>query len=267
MVTNFIACSNDAEEALVSDIEIRLTSEIVPSRVTALDYQSTQIAVGQEVGVTIIGAQSVHQNVAWSVGQDGVLTNIGSPVFWGDSQITVTAYHPYHSAWTGTEQEFSVSTDQSTNSGYSNSDLLWTTTSASMTDATIGLNFKHLLTKINVTLSSDHIDDLSGTTISICGTKISTIFNPMTGVVSGASDVQEIMASITTDEAYTASAIIVPQAIVKNTKFIKLTRGDKNFHYTLPEDMQYLPGYSYHYTLKVEESNMEDLLEGKEIEW
>ena len=263
----FTACKNNAEEAFIPENEIRLTSEITPSRVTALDYQSTQIAERQKVGVTIVGAQGNHENVAWSVEQDGTLTNTGDPICWGEGQVTISAYHPYHAAWTGTAHEFSVGTDQSTDSGYANSDLLWTNTTASVISTPISLNFAHLLAKINITLSSDDIADLSGTIIYICGTKIATTFNPMTGALSGTSDIHEIKAGITTGKAYTASAIIVPQTVAKGTKFIKLTRGNKNFHYTLPNDMQYMPGYSYHYALKVNESNMESPVVGEEIEW
>ena len=41
--------------------EIKLTSEIMPSRVTPLDYQSTRIVEGQQIGVTIAGAKSEHK--------------------------------------------------------------------------------------------------------------------------------------------------------------------------------------------------------------
>ena len=267
IMTGFTACSNHVEDALIPENEIRLTSEITSSRVTALDYHSTQIAQGQQVGVTIAGAQGEHKNVAWSVGQGGTLTNTGNPVYWGEGQVSITAYHPYHAIWTGTSHEFAVNTDQSTDSGYANSDLLWVTTPASVTDDAVRLNFAHLLAKINITLSSDDIKDLSGTTISICGTKIKTTFDPTTGVVSEASDIQEIKASVTTSEACTASAIIVPQTVAKGTKFIKLTRGNKIYYYSLPGEMQYLSGRSYGYSIKLEDSNMESPIEGEETEW
>lgn len=267
MMTSFTACNNDAEEISIRENEIRLTSEITPSRVTSLDYQSTQIAEGQQIGVTITGAQEKHQNVAWNVGKNGALTNTGNPVFWGDGQATITAYHPFHQTWTGTSHQFSVSTDQSTDTGYSNSDLLWTSTTASIAVVPVNLKFAHLLSKINVTLSSDEMEDLSNTTICICGSKITTTFNPTSGDVSEASDIQEIKASVTTEEAYTASAILVPQTIKRGTKFIKITRGSKDFYYTLPKDMEFESGYSYHFKLKVDNSNLENPIEGEETEW
>ena len=189
-------------------------------------------------------------------------------MYWGEGKATITAYHPYHADWTGTSHEFSVGTDQSAESGYANSDLLWTTATDSVSKAAVKLNFSHLLAKINVTLSSDDIDDLGGVDISICGTRISTTFDPATGTISDATgDVAEIKAGVSTKEACTASAIIVPQTIGKNTPFIKLTRGDKNYYYTLPVDVQFMSGCSYQYALNVNDSNLESPVEGEEIEW
>ena len=131
MGASFSACSNEAEEVLAQESEIKLTSEITPSRVTSLDYQSEQIVKGQQVGVTIAGAKSEHKNVAWTVGTDGALTNTDDAVYYsGNNTATITAYHPYNSAWTGTSHVFSVNTDQNDETNYRNSDLLWATASS-----------------------------------------------------------------------------------------------------------------------------------------
>ena len=251
------ACTDNADDVLASENEIRLTSEITPSRVTSLDYQSTQIVPGQEVGITITGAKAVHKNVAWRVGEDGVLTNTGDPVFWGNEDVVITAYHPYNSAWTGTSHEFSASTDQSDNANYRNSDLLWAMATSSMTKNAIPLVFEHKLAKVNVTLRSEDIDDLSGAVVSICGTNVTTSFNPTTGSLSATStDVQEIKAGETTSSAYTASAIVVPQTVANGTKFIKIVLGDKTFYYTLSTDKALRAGYSHNYTLTIKDMDV-----------
>lgn len=260
------ACKNDVEELPIHETEIKLTCKVTPSRVTSLDYQSTQIVEGQRVGVTITDAQNEHNNVAWTVGTDGALNNTGSPIYWGEDQVTITAYHPYKSTWT--DNEFSVSTDQSTDAGYLSSDLLWTSTTASIIDAPVPLNFTHKLAKINVTITSEDIEDLSNVTICICGTNIFTGFNPTTGALSNVEGtIADIKAGVTTDRAYTSSAIIVPQTVEKGTKFIKLTHGNKNYYYTLPQKMEYQSGHSYNYTLKIDNSNIENPVEGEESEW
>ena len=251
------ACTDNAGDVLAGENEIRLTSEITPSRVTSLDYQSTQIVPGQEVGITITGAKAAHKNVAWRVGEDGELTNTGDPVFWANEDVVITAYHPYNSAWTGTSHEFSVSTDQSDNANYRNSDLLWAMTTSSMTKTAIPLVFKHKLAKVNVTLRSEDIDDLSGAVVSICGTNVATSFNPTTGSLSATStDVQEIKAGETTSSAYTASAIVVPQMVANGTKFIKIVLGDKTFYYTLSTDKELRAGYSHNYTLTIKDMDV-----------
>ncbi len=250
-LTSITSCSNHTEEILTQEYEIKLTSEITPSRVTSWDYQSTQIVEGQQVGVTITDAKSGHNNVAWTVGDTGLLTNTGNAIYYGNGTATITAYHPYNSSWTtGKSHEFSVSTNQSDEENYRNSDLLWATTASSKADKAIPLIFTHKLAKINVKLVPEKEGtDLNNATISICNTKISATFNPMTGELSDAiGEPQEIEASVTADNIYTASAIVIPQEIPIG-KFIKITHGNKTYYYTLSEAIKIESGDSYNYTL------------------
>lgn len=263
--TSMSSCSNEAEEVLLQDSEIKLTSEIIPSRVTSLDYQSTQIVEGQQVGVTITGAKTEHKNIAWTVGADGRLTNTGSPVYWSNTQATITAYHPYNSSWTGTNHSFSVSTDQSDEADYRNSDLLWVTQTGTKTDETVALTFAHKLAKVNVTLTSEDITDLSGATISICGTDITTDFNPDNGELFNLSNTQDIIAGTTTADAFTASAIIIPQTLDNGTQLIKVSHNNSNYFYTLSADKTFESSHSYSYTLKINGKSVEVEVESDNI--
>jgi len=250
------ACSNGAEEVVVPGSVIELTSEIASSRVTALDCQSKQIAVGQHIGVTVTGAKSEHDNVAWVVGKEGLLANTGADLYWDTTDATITAYHPYHAGWTGGNQVFSVNTDQSSDEGYLDSDLLWTATTASPSDHPVALEFTHKLAKICVILSSDDIADLSNATLTVCGTNISTGFNPETGALSAVDGkVADIKMSVTTSTAYTGAAIIVPQKVVNGTKFMKVTYGGYDYDYLLSADMDFKPGRSYTFSLKMKKVN------------
>ena len=253
----FSACTNDAEEVLTQESEIKLTSEITASRVTSLDYQSTQIVKGQQVGVTITGAKSEHNNIAWSVGDDGALTNTGDAIYYGDGAATITAYHPFNDDWDENKgYAFSVSTDQSSEENYRNSDLLWATATSSKTETAVPLTFTHKLAKINVTLVPEKSGDkLNGATISIYNTKISTTFNPTTGVVSDATgEPQEIIAGVTAYDVYTASAIVIPQEV--SGKFIKITHEGKTYYYTLASSKELEAGHSYSYTLTVKDKQL-----------
>ena len=255
MGASFSACTNDAEEVITQKNEVKLTSEITPSRVTNQELQSTQIVPGQKVGVTITGANAEHKNVAWTAGEDGVLTNTGDAVYYEDGTATITAYHPYASSG---GSYFSVKTDQSSNAGYLASDLLWASAESSDKNTPVRLKFSHMLSKINITLTSDDIEDLSNATISICGTNINTRLNTSTGELSASSEtIQDIKAGVTTTSAYTVSAIIVPQTITSGTQLIKIAHNNKNFHYFLAADKKFESGYSYYYTLNLKEKDPE----------
>lgn len=260
MAWSLVSCNAQLDD-IASESEIKLTSKLtdaaeVNSRVNALDYQSTKIIAGQQVGVTITGAKSEHNNVAWTVASDGTLNNNATPIYWANTPANISAYHPFKSDWTGNSHTFSVSTDQSTEVGYRNSDLLWASKTASKADGMVTLNFVHKLAKINVTLSSDDVADLSGAIISICGSKTSTNFNPITGELSGANTIAEIKAGVTTSTAYTASAIIVPQTIPAGTQFIKVNFGEKEFNYKLESDKEFLAGYRYNCKVNLKDGSI-----------
>ena len=246
----FFACTNNAEEVLTQESEIRLTSEITLSRAIS-DLQSTQIVEGQQVGVTIIGAKSRHNNIAWEVGEDGTLTNTGEAIYYGNGPATITAYHPYNDTWTETNQTFSVSTDQSTDTEYLKSDLLWATATSQKTKDVVPLVFTHKLAKINVTLISENSTDLSNATISICGTNIATEFNPIDGTLSASTDNIANIKAGTTTEAHTVSAIVVPQTVASGTKFIRVEHCGRTFYHTLSANKELKSGYSHNYTLTI----------------
>lgn len=269
MIASLSACNSNSEAFPSQSYEIKLTSEIIPSRVNDLDYQSTQIVEGQKVGVTITGASGVHNNVAWTAGADGSLTNEGAAIYYkGNSQTIITAYHPYNKTWTGTNHVFTVSKDQSTNEGYLASDLLWVTETVTHDETAVALTFSHKLAKINVTLTSTDITDLSGATISICGTEIAAGFNSATGILSNMQGAKaDIKAGVIANNLTTASAIIVPQTVEKGTKFIKFTHGDKSYYYALSDEKEFQSGHAYNYSLRIDSSNMENPLEGEESEW
>ena len=262
------ACSNDAEEVLTQESEIKLTSEITPSRATS-NLQSEQIVVGQQIGVTITGFDDVtYSNKPWTADGNGGLSTTET-IYWKNSDITITAYHPYDADWNGA---FKVNTDQSKDEDYLNSDLLWAkiTASPSNRNETVTLPFGHKLAKINVTLQKEYdSDDLTGAIISICNTKTSATLDTSNGTTTATGYVEEIIAGTGTS----ASAIVVPQNIAEGKKFIKVSLGGKIFYYTLPAEQVLVSGKSYNYTLTVKatalalstSSTLEDWGEGTEV--
>lgn len=260
MCVNFASCSGDSDaylperRASILGAELKLTSADTTTRGTDLTQQSVQIVAGQQVGVTTTGAKSGtnQTNAAWTAQQSGVLKNMGSAVYFGSGAITVKAYHPYNAAFT-TSGVFSVNEDQS-GEGYLNSDLLWATTTANESDETTKLSFKHKLAKINVTLTSSTITDLSNAVVSICGTYTSTTFDPSTGNISGANNMKIIKAATTTSTG-TATAIVIPQTVPNKTSLVRVVLGNKSYYYNLSADKTLSAGYSYSFTLALKDDS------------
>lgn len=142
------------------------------------------------------------------------LINTGDAIYWGNDVATITAYHPFSSSLkTDGTISFYRKADQSADEDYLASDLLWASTTASKTTNAVPLNFTHKLAKINVTLTSDEIEDLSGASIYICATKNSVNFNTTTGELTSLSSAEynDVKAGTTTstnqDESFEMTAV------------------------------------------------------------
>ena len=268
---SFTSCTNDTDDILAQENEIKLTSAITPaSRTNNTDCQSTMIVKGQQIGVTTSGAKEDHKNSPWKAEENGSLTNLGKGLYWnGNQTIDITAYHPYNSQWTGTEHTFTVQTDQYNNgndNNYINSDLLWVAQRQDYTSAPIELKFGHMLSKIIVYIQGNDF----GSNVSLCGTVTSANFNLTNGTVTAQNVTpSEIKVS---EGATSAAAIIIPQTVANGTKFIKVEYNGKTFYYTLTKNMTFESGKAYTFNLTLKETENEEdgeliLVEGNITPW
>lgn len=261
------SCSNE-ELAPNSDelVEIKLTSDVLgTTRGTNLTEQATAITAGHQVGITITGASSTHQNQPWSVAADGTLSRVneGSPIYYNGTQsITIKAYHPYNpanKAWdnfaSGTSYQFDVKTDQS-GTGYADSDLLYAEQTASKQNTAVNLTFRHLMAKINITVVNNDGQDMSDADIYITNTYTRSTF--MSGAASSnpvetsKTDIYAGKGNAETDNKYgRVTAIIVPQTINANTKLIKVVWNGKVYDYKLSSDQTFVAGRVYTFGLKI----------------
>ena len=110
---------------------------------------------------------------------------------------------------------------------------------------------------------------MSNATISICGTNLNTGFNPSNGDLTDAiASVANIKAGVTTANAYTAAAIIVPQSINASTELVKVAYGGRMYAYQLPAAKKFEAGKSYSYTLDIKEKLVElTLVTSKITNW
>lgn len=283
-----VACSNDNEMDNWNG-EIRLSSGLAVQQVTRsvdTELQKTQIAKDVHVGFFINeavegGATTTYQqNMDYMA--DGNSHFSGTAVYFPQSGngVNIYAYAPYKAdlALNGS-YAFSVKNDQSADADYLASDLLWgqpmklkegsgteyvTANPVARTKENVNVTFKHLLSKVQVTLTpSDRLstNDFKGATLSIQQVLPSTTLTLASGAISPASGAKTDITAATYPDAttptLTASAIVVPQTITKGTQFLKVhlaTGGD--LYYTIPDseedkDLVLDGGKIYKYTITV----------------
>lgn len=281
-------CGNDENEPADNwNGEIRLSSGLDVQQLTrsiATGLQGNQIAKDVHVGFFInenvesggTATTTYTQNLDYTANGNGGLVST-SPVYYPQSGngVNIYAYAPYASSLSST-YSFTVKADQSTETDYLASDLLWgqpmkeddtgryvSANPVSRTSEAVPVSFKHLLSKIEVTLTPGSgltADDFKGATLKVlqvqCGITL-TLSSGAIGTASGdKTDVTAATYSTTeTPTALTAAAIVVPQTIAKETKFLEvdLTTGGK-LYYTLPDSGEGLTlagGKIYKYTITV----------------
>ena len=179
MAAGFTACSSDDDlqrHDAGGRTPITLTSSVA-TRAVDQNLQSTQIESGVQVGVYVTSGGQLIEN-----GDNNRLTATGNGSFTGETMffpeegtVSVYAYAPYNSGWTGsqgTERTFTVPIDQSTDKGYLAADLMSGMPQGQnefTADApSIPLTFTHLLTKLNINFNTGDTGlDLKGATVSV----------------------------------------------------------------------------------------------------
>ena len=241
--------------ALTQGNVISLTSQVATTR-AASDPQTTALSTSNKVGVYVSSSSStLYNHVEHSVGDAGALTATTTMNYPTEDGATVNiyAYAPYASSLElSSDNAFSVSTDQSAESGYLASDLVYAskTGQASTSDA-VSLTFAHKLSQLQIIVQKDDdIDISSGATVYLTGTNTAATFNPSTGTVAAATttNVQDIkVATITA--AGTVYAIAVPQEITANTELVKIVTNDKTYKAKLTSVSTLTGGKAYSFTV------------------
>lgn len=256
------ACSQDEADfqpsALTKGNVISLTSQVAATR-AASDPQTTALSTSNKVGVYVSSSSStLYNNVEHSVGDAGALTATTTMNYPTEDGATVNiyAYAPYTSSMDlSSDNAFSVSTDQSAESGYLTSDLVYAskTGQASTSDA-VSLTFAHKLSQLQIVIQNEANIDLTNASVYVTGTKIATTFNPSTGTVGSASGDATAIKAATISAAGTVYAIVVPQEIAANTELVKITTSDKTYIAKLSSAATLTASQAHSFTVKLVEA-------------
>ena len=277
------ACSNDDGQVESGGLTpINLKSRIAGDADTraALGIQHTSFDTGENIFVQIsifdVAKNEIEQDYApinFTSAADGVLTPPANsyPYFPGDDRpIVVRALYPYNwaSQSTDIEETFEVQPNQTERTYYKRSDLMFAQTpepvyKTSITDQNpyVTLTFKHLLSKINVNLSSANQTLIANARVKLLNVKRKVSVNKETGALTAIESVSlnpadEIQLASNSVSLTSSSAIIVPQTVPVG-KFIEIKLSNNDIMtYKLFDPKEFEAGKSYTYNITVTESGL-----------
>lgn len=276
----FTGCNNSQEVLEGTEQEnpqaISLSSSIdmgvKPLRSNLSRLQNTQIETDRNLSLFITettnASETLYNNVVIKADGNGGFTHQSMFYPMSGKNIDIYAVHPYSpSADLNTELSFSVAPDQTTNTGYLQSDLLFASTAnVSRTKNSILLNFSHKLSKLEFTvLKGDEADLTDLNKINILNIKPSVSLDITSGVLGNASGsavnitAKGVHGTANADETEVSGieAIIIPQSIAAGVKLFEITIGDVKYYYTTTEELTFLEGKKYNLKLTIRQTGIE----------
>lgn len=262
LATLLAACSNDSDVFNTpdyADTPIGLNVNVGPMA-TRAGYDNTNLT-GSSFGLylTTEGTNSderyncTNREVRYESGW----TIQGEQLLWKSNDATVTyyAYLPYtETVSDAANYAFAVQTDQ--NSDESNvkaSDLLWTGQQTATPGTALDINFKHALSKLNVTLTKgSELDEgvtFKSVKLSNCATEI--VVNLLEGTFGSTTNSGQTITLYATTENKQYECILVPQTFAQSLKVEITDNNGKVYTFTSNKDLTFASGEEYTLNLTV----------------
>lgn len=212
-------------------------------KVSASLYQFTKATdtafeENDNIGLFILTPETYLDNAKFTVNNAGALVPATAYKWYDnkDLEATLAGYYPYSENWTyGAEMTFTVNADQSTAALYTASDLMLAAAKSKPTEEAVALPFKHVLSKIIVTVDNQLEGDEE-----IADVYFSEIYGQVTldpkdaTTITSSGSKGTIKALKGTGNTW--SLIVAPQTEV-SPKLIITTKSEKQYTYVLEESV------------------------------
>lgn len=267
LIACFSACTNveNVEQNEGQPVEIKLSGSVTPESRALTPTQSTKIEANETVYVwaEISGTATAYFN-AWALTSDGggKLSSDDAKYFPTDrSALDIYALHGNFTASDEMPASISVMDNQSDKAGYCKSDLLYAVeTNVAPSENTIALDFKHLLSKIEINLTAGSGVDLSNvTSVKVLNTQLAADITLGTEeatatAINPTGDAADITAYKSSDsDGVYAEAIVIPQEVSGKLISVEISGEDRPYSfYILPKELQ--SGKRYVFNLTVGEN-------------
>lgn len=261
LATLLAACSNDSDVFNTpdyADTPIGLNVNVSPMA-TRAGYEQGALTEGSfGLYLTTEGTNSDERYNCTNreVKYDNGWTIQGGQLLWKSNDATVTyyAYLPYTGiVGDAASYAFTVQTDQSNESNVKASDLLWTGQQTATPGTALDINFKHALSKLNVTLTkgSELEEGLIFTSVRLSNCATATTVNLTDGTTGNTTNSGQTITlyAATPNEQY--ECILVPQTFAQSLKVEITDNNGKVYTFTSNKDLTFASGVQYTLNLTV----------------
>ena len=230
----FAACTSEDEEQIIENGDEKTLDNPVAvdfSAGIATRVSGNQWEAGDAVGISVTdGADGNYTNVKYTVAENGASATFNvaegeSPIcYTSENSMSFSAYYPY-----AEESEMSGGKIlRNTTQAQDKVDFLWATkeNKAYEENPQVTFSFQHKMAQINVEITSEASNDISGKTVVISGLKHDGSFNTQTGIAAPEPNAQPEDWTIGTanTQGFTYTGLIYPQ----NANNITLKVGDES---------------------------------------
>lgn len=238
------SCGNDPAQEVAPATKEGKEISLQASMADFTRATDTAFEQGDQIGLFIFNPEAYLSNVAYTFGANGFAA-ASKQVWYEDETLEsqVVAYYPY-SATVGT---FTVAAAQTSHAAYTASDLMVASTTATPTENAITLPFKHMLSKVNLTVVNETDDAVK----SVC---FANVAGQVAYEVKNAAETLKASGSMTIEagllEDGTYTLIMAPQTVAP--KMVITTVSGQQYNFKVENAVEFKAGTVSTASVKIE---------------